>query len=103
MTLNSDSPIPYALTPKAHAALTEPATPYCGCGYNDCSACAGYGWACLGCSDAYFGMAPDDGLCPRCRAQDDQEAADDSAWWETVKSMSAAGLLATPAECEQDT
>lgn len=46
----------------------EPASPYCGCGYDDCSACAGYGWACLGCGDAYFGTPPDDGLCPHCRA-----------------------------------
>ena len=39
----------------------------CGCGYGDCSACAGYGWACLRCSAAYFGPTPDDGLCPACR------------------------------------
>ena len=102
MNLNPDSPVPYTLTPKAHAALTsappETASLYCGCGYDDCSACAGNGWACLGCGDAYFGTAPDDGLCPHCLAQDDQEAADDSAWWETVEAMDAAGLLATSAE-----
>lgn len=46
----------------------ESASPCCGCGYADCSACAGSGWACLDCGDAYFGTAPDDGLCPGCRA-----------------------------------
>jgi hypothetical protein len=40
----------------------------CGCGYDDCSACAGYGWACRTCGAAWFGTAPDDGLCPGCRA-----------------------------------
>lgn len=41
----------------------------CGCGYIDCSACAGYGWACLRCGVAYFGTPPDDGLCAGCRNQ----------------------------------
>lgn len=40
---------------------------YCGCGYDDCSACTGYGWACLTCGAAYFGTAPGDGLCTGCR------------------------------------
>jgi hypothetical protein len=40
----------------------------CGCGYADCSACAGYGWACLICGQAYFGTRPEHGLCPRCMA-----------------------------------
>ena len=48
--------------------LEPPATEtYCGCGSDDCSACAGYGWSCLHCADAYFGTMPDDGLCPACR------------------------------------
>ncbi len=76
MNPNPDIPIPYTLTPKAHAALAaapyllppDPAAPCGGCGHDDCSACAGYGWACLDCGAAYFGPAPDDGLCPDCRA-----------------------------------
>jgi hypothetical protein len=40
----------------------------CGCGYDDCSACAGYGWACLQCELAFFGTAPGHGLCPGCLA-----------------------------------
>jgi hypothetical protein len=71
--LNLDTPIPYTLTPKAHAVLAAPPLPRCAFGEANC-ACAGDSWACLGCSDAYFGTAPDDGLCPDCRAQDDQEA-----------------------------
>jgi hypothetical protein len=39
---------------------------HCGCGYADCSACAGYGWACLRCGAAFFGAAPQTGLCPDC-------------------------------------
>lgn len=41
---------------------------HCGCGYDDCSACAGYGWACLLCGAAFFGTAPATGLCPDCAA-----------------------------------
>jgi hypothetical protein len=65
------SEISYARTlgkPVRYLPPPEPVTPYCGCGYDDCSACAGPGWACLDCGDAYFGTAPDDGLCPDCRA-----------------------------------
>jgi hypothetical protein len=40
----------------------------CGCGYDDCTVCAGYGWACQHCGAAYFGPRPDDGLCARCQA-----------------------------------
>jgi hypothetical protein len=64
-------PIPYTLTAKAHAALDADTTVTamaCGCGAEDCAACAGSGWACPRCGDAFFGTAPDDGLCPPCRA-----------------------------------
>jgi hypothetical protein len=66
---DADRPIPYTLTPKALAALDAGTTPTpldCGCGSEDCPACAG--WACVRCGDAFFGTAPDDGLCPPCRA-----------------------------------
>jgi hypothetical protein len=39
----------------------------CGCGYDDCAACAGYGWACQDCAAAFFGSPPEDGRCPACR------------------------------------
>jgi hypothetical protein len=42
----------------------------CGCGYADCSACAGYGWACQCCSAAFFGAPPGHGLCPDCASAD---------------------------------
>jgi rubrerythrin len=61
MNPDPDSPIPYTLTPKAHAVLD--ATPHRG--YDDC---AGNDWACAGCGAAYFGTPPDDELCPACRA-----------------------------------
>lgn len=38
----------------------------CGCGYDDCSACTGYGWACLACGGGWFGAPPDDRMCPGC-------------------------------------
>jgi hypothetical protein len=41
---------------------------HCGCGHTDCTACAGYGWACTHCGAAWFGTPPDDGLCPSCQA-----------------------------------
>jgi hypothetical protein len=66
-----DQPIPFSLTPKALAALdagTTAAALDCACGSEDCPACAGSGWACARCGDAFFGAAPDDGLCPPCRA-----------------------------------
>jgi hypothetical protein len=64
------SEISYARTlgkPVRYLHRPEPVSPYCGCGYDDCSACASYGWACPGCGDAYFGTTPGDGLCPGCR------------------------------------
>lgn len=39
---------------------------HCGCGYTDCTACAGYGWACRACGAAYFGAPPEHGMCPAC-------------------------------------
>lgn len=42
----------------------------CGCGYDDCSACAGYGWACQDCGVAFFGTPPGHGLCPACLASE---------------------------------
>jgi hypothetical protein len=41
----------------------------CGCGYDDCPACAGHGWACRRCGAAWFGPAPEDGRCPACRGR----------------------------------
>jgi hypothetical protein len=66
-----DRSVPYRLTAMAYAVIA-PAGPGpvmdCGCGYDDCSACAGYGWACLRCGAAFFGATPEDGLCPACGA-----------------------------------
>jgi hypothetical protein len=63
------SEIDYARTRGKPVRYLQPPSPalYCGCGYDDCSACADYGWSCLHCGDAYFGTAPDDGLCRTCR------------------------------------
>jgi hypothetical protein len=47
----------------------------CGCGYADCSACAGSGWACQACGRAYFGTPPERGLCPGCQAAGHERAA----------------------------
>jgi hypothetical protein len=55
--IGPDEPVPYALTAKAHAALSEPAP-------------AAESWACRGCGDAFFGTPPQHGLCPRCLASD---------------------------------
>jgi hypothetical protein len=49
-----DQPIPFTLTPKALAALASPADT------------AGE-WACRGCGDAFFGTAPETGLCLPCQ------------------------------------
>jgi hypothetical protein len=64
-------PVPYTLTPEALAVLaTDPPAPgpvmYCGCGYDDCTACAGCGWACLRCGLAFFGRPPENGRCDDC-------------------------------------
>jgi hypothetical protein len=68
---NLDQPVPFTLTPKAHAALArddDGSGPFldCGCGYDNCEACAGCGWACQRCGLAFFGTPPDDGLCAAC-------------------------------------
>ena len=47
-----DQPVPFTLTPKAHALLDQVPEGQ---------------WACTGCGDAWFGAPPDDGLCPACR------------------------------------
>lgn len=68
-----DHPVPFTLTPKAHAALDQgapPPAPRWGCGYDNGSACTSYGWACLRCGDAFFGTPPGDGLCSACRPAD---------------------------------
>ena len=74
-----DRPVPFTLAPKAHAALEHAAgapaagagpVMDCGCGYDDCSVCAGYGWACLRCGLAFFGTPPEHGLCLACHAAD---------------------------------
>jgi hypothetical protein len=51
-------PVPYALTPLAHACLAalEDIPPG--------------QWACRTCGGAYFGTPPADGLCPACRPPD---------------------------------
>ena len=46
-------PIPYTLTPKAHAALDSPPL------LDE--------WACVICADGYFGARPADDRCPGCR------------------------------------
>ena len=66
-----DQLIRFTLTPKAHAALArddDDSGPVldCGCGHDDCEACAGQGWACQQCGLAFFGTRPDDGLCAGC-------------------------------------
>ena len=54
---NPNQPVPFTLTPRAHAALDSDGTP------------PGPGeWACDQCGAAWFGTPPDDGLCPACRA-----------------------------------
>lgn len=63
-------PVPFTLTAKAHAALAAAPVMHCGCGYDDCTACAGYGWACQRCGLAFFGGRPDDGLCRACQPGD---------------------------------
>ncbi len=47
-----DRPVPFTLTPKAHALLDQGPDGQ---------------WAGLGCGDAWFGEPPDDGLCPAGR------------------------------------
>lgn len=62
--VGTDEPIPYTLTAKAYAFLdrTEP-------GRHPGTAIIGgvAGWACGRCGFAWFGPAPDDGLCPGCQ------------------------------------
>jgi hypothetical protein len=65
---DADRPVPFTLTAKAHAVLGYPGPVMdCGCGYADCSACAGYGWACRTCGRAFFGTPPEHGQCPACQ------------------------------------
>ena len=56
-TPDPDQPIPFTLTPKAHAALGDPAL----------SGAAPGEWGCGRCGAAYFATPPGDGLCPGCR------------------------------------
>ena len=49
-----DQPVPFTLTPKAHALPDQP---------------DGNQWACERCGAAYFSTPPDDGLCPACRPE----------------------------------
>lgn len=51
-----DQPVPFTLTPKAHALLDQPPDDQ---------------WACERCGAAYFGTPPDDGLCSACRPGQD--------------------------------
>jgi hypothetical protein len=44
----------------------EPVTD-CGCGHDDCSACAGHRWACRACGAAWFSTPPGNGLCAACQ------------------------------------
>jgi rubrerythrin len=57
--LSLDTPIPFTLTPKALAALRDPAPTSDGPEPGE--------WACQQCGAAWFGPPPDDGLCPGCR------------------------------------
>ena len=53
---DQDQPIPFTLTPKAHAELDPDGT------------APGPGeWGCERCGAAFFGTPPGDGLCPACR------------------------------------
>jgi hypothetical protein len=58
MTAIPDRPIPFTLTPKAHALLGT-ATPAAAPGPGE--------WGCDQCGAAYFGTPPGGGLCPPCR------------------------------------
>jgi hypothetical protein len=53
-----NSPVPFTLTSKAHAALAA---------LDDDPGPAADEWGCDRCGDAYFGTPPDDGLCGPCR------------------------------------
>ena len=79
-----DRPVPYTLTPKAHALLDR-ADLSCPVPYTltpeahallDASGPAGPGpgeWSCERCRAAFFGTPPEDGLCPPCRAGQDSQ------------------------------
>ena len=54
--IDPDQPVPFTLTPRAHALLDQVPEDQ---------------WACSGCGDAWFGEPPDDGLCPACRLGQD--------------------------------
>jgi hypothetical protein len=58
MTALPDTPIPFTLTPKAHALLST-ATPAAALGPGE--------WGCDQCGAAFFGTPPGDGLCPPCQ------------------------------------
>jgi hypothetical protein len=53
-----DRPIPFALTPRAYAALRRAPRPP--------EVIPGAQWACAGCGAAWFGAAPEDTRCPDC-------------------------------------
>jgi hypothetical protein len=55
-TPDLDQPVPFTLTPKAHAELDSDSPPGPG------------EWGCDQCGAAFFGTPPGDGLCPACRA-----------------------------------
>ncbi len=54
----ADRPVPYALTPLAHACLAA------------LDAIPDGQWACRACGGAWLGTPPGDGLCPGCRPPD---------------------------------
>lgn len=104
--LTPDTPIPFTLTPKAHAALDAPYTaPLCpgddpGADWQEmgwcCRECAALAhlawcpnhppaddepvtadsWSCGICGAAYFGTPPDDALCDERRALVDEPVCD---------------------------
>jgi hypothetical protein len=68
--IDPGQPIPYTLTAKAHAVLDLDNSH--GWREEDTPAATGPDeWGCERCGAACLGTAPDDGLCPACRAGED--------------------------------
>ena len=63
-----DRPVPYALTPRAYAALLPEPCPLaaCLCGSAPGPSCPAGEWACRQCGAGFFGTAPEDSRCAGC-------------------------------------